>query len=149
MKLEREVLALMIATIAPLSSGTAQTAPQVASVAVTLTVPIDLSNLSPDITKVRVGCSIRSTAITNGNANQEVIQTQDLPVSGGAIRTQASLVFSLTNLSNPVGKNADVTCSLMGWSQPKQAWDQFTGAHPDPAFRTNATVGMITTTFVF
>lgn len=130
-------------------TGPAPSVAQTTSAQVTLTVPVDLTNLGPDITKVRVGCSIGSNAITNGNANREIIQTQEIPASGGVVKTQASLVFNFTQLNNPVGQTANVVCSLMGWSQSQQKWDQFTGAHPDPSFRTNATISLITTAFVW
>lgn len=139
----------VIAVIVIPAVGGAQTVSTVASAEVTLTAPVDLSQLSPDITKVKVECVIQSDAITNGNQFKEVSQLVEHPVSGGAVKTTASVVFSLTNLDNPAGKTAKASCMLWGWSQPAQRWAQFHPAQTDKAFQTNVTVASSNTTFVW
>lgn len=141
----RTVLSMLALAVVPMAQGSAQ----VVSTEVTVTAPVDLTQLSPDITKVRVDCVIQSDAITNGNQFKEITKSQEIPVTGGALKTTASIVFALTNLDNPVGKNATAGCSLWGWSQPGQKWAQFHPAQSDPAFKTNTTVGLSTKAFVW
>jgi hypothetical protein len=121
----------------------ASSAAQTAEAEVTLKVPVNLTQLGPDVSKIRIGCTIRSVAISTGNANGEVTNTQEIPVSGGQVVTTASLAFSFTRLDNPVGKSAFITCSLDGWSAPQQAWIQFTGGATNPSFRISPSLGLI------
>lgn len=134
-------------TMAAPTPGTAQTV----SASVTLQVPVNLTQLGPDVEKVRVGCSVNSLAITNGTGtgSHEITKTQELPVSGGSVVTTASLVFSFTQLDNPVGKNATIVCTLNGWSTSQQKWIQFVPGEPNPSFRTTTTVGFLDGSFVW
>lgn len=149
MKLSFILSIAALAAVATPSAGAAQT---LASTQVTVNVPVNLTQLGPGVSKVQVACIIQSPAITNGTwggRTDTVRQAQEYPVSGGAVQTQASLVFSLTGLNDPTGKNATVQCSLTGWDQKAASWEQFTANHPDPNFRTNTTVSFELTQFVW
>jgi hypothetical protein len=126
------------------STGSAQV-----SAEVTLEMPIELAKLSPDITKVRVECRIFSYAIPASTPNRTAIQSKEFPVVDGALRTMVYLPFSFTGLENPVGQQADLGCTLTGWSQAQQKWDQFRESHPDPVFRTNPTLNTVNGRFVW
>ena len=145
MTLPRTLAALMMACLTAPSSSAAQTT----QAEVTLKVPVNLTQLGPDVSKIIVGCSIRSDAITTGGTNREVTRTQELPVSGGAVVTTASIVFSFTGLDNPVGKSASIVCSLNGWSASQGTWTQFTPGAANPAFRTTTTVSMIDASYTW
>lgn len=142
---------LSLAALAAAAVPSAGAAQAVASAQVTVTMPVNLTQLGPGVSKVQVVCNITSAAITNGNGNfkTEMNQTQEYPVSGGAVQTQASLVFSFTNLDNPTGKSANVACSLLGWDQKTASWQQFTAAHADPNFRTNVSVIQVMQAFTW
>lgn len=142
---------LTVALIAVIVDSSEASAQQLASADVGLDVPVHLSRIAPDVTKVQVTCSITSVAITSGNGSHksEMFQRQELSVTSGDLRTHAQLLFSFTNLDNPTGKTANVECRLDGWDQRLGAWDAFTDSHPNPSFRTNVTLGRITTSFVW
>jgi hypothetical protein len=128
----------------------ASAAAQTVSAEVTLKVPVNLTQFGPDVSKARVGCNIRSDAITNGDANRSISKLQEVPMSGGQLVTTVSVTFSFTNLDNPTGKTAIVTCSLDGFSTSKQTWLQFTGGATIPDFKTNgSSLGLIDGSFVW
>ncbi len=145
MKLRLVFAGLTLVLLAP-ASASAQTV----QAEVTLKVPVSLTQFGPDVSKVRVGCNIRSDAITNGDANRSISKVQEIPMSGGQLSTTASLVFSFTALDNPVGKNAIITCSLDGWSTSQSTWVQFTGGASNPSFKTNGpSIGLLDGAFVW
>ena len=106
---------------------------------VTIKIPINLTQFGSDIVKVKVGCTIFSEAITNGTgaANQYMRKEQEVPMSGGKVTETVSLVFSFTQLNNPVGKTATVNCDLTGWSTVDQAWTSFGPNRANPSFRSS------------
>src|ERR1043166_8476917 len=114
----------------------------------TLKVPVTLTRIGPDVSKVQVKCGIIADAITVGSSdvltdysgNRYVEQVAETPVSGGQVSTTASLVFSFTGLDNPAGKTARVTCILLGWSTTEQKWNPFNPQASNPSFRTLAVV---------
>jgi hypothetical protein len=121
--------AFALMTITLLAVPGASTA-QTASADVTVKIPVDLKNFGPDLAKVKVECTIISDAITNGTGagNHYMTKAQELPMSGGAVNTTVSIVFNFTQLDNPVGKPAQLSCNLLGWSTSAQSWI----GSPDP-----------------
>ena len=117
-----------------------------ASIEITVKVPLNLTQLSPDLQKVRVSCTIQTGAIPGGAASQ----TQDLPVSGGQVVTTAILVFPLTNLdlSTTWGRNARAVCSIQGYSTAT-GWRGFSGPNALLPVRTNLALNTQSLTFVF
>jgi hypothetical protein len=116
---------------------------------VTFTVPLNITQMSPDITKVAVWCRITGPAITSRSGN---IGTQvELVPQGGQLVTTATVVVSWppTDLTNPAGTQASYTCSLSGYSNSLQRWDIFREDHPTPAFRLKPTPTDLTGTFVW
>ena len=138
------VLAILaIGLLAVPASGAAQTATEV-----TLKVPVNLLQFGPDVSKIRVACSIRSDAITTGNTFREVSKTTEIPMSGGQVVTTATIVFAFTGLDNPVGKSATIVCSLDGWSTSQQSWNQFRGGATNPSFKVLSTPNPATLVFL-
>ena len=128
-----------------LLAAPASTAAQ-ASIEITVKVPLNLTQLSPDLQKVRVSCTIQTGAIPGGGASQ----TQELPVSGGQVVTTATLVFPLTNLdlSTTWGRNARVVCGIQGYSTAT-SWHSFDGPNAALPVRTNTALITQSLSFVF
>jgi hypothetical protein len=121
---------------------------------VTLKVPVNLTKLGPDVTRIKVQCSIQSNAITAGEnleylgtSTNTVLQVQEFPVSGGQVVTTASFVFAFTKLDNPVGKTAAAGCNLVGWSESQLRYLQFGPGETNPSFRVTSTVAGINSYF--
>ena len=105
---------------------------------ITFTVPVNLTQLSNGVSKVRVTCEITSEAIT---VNRQVVgknaqgpatgpgsvyAQQEFPVAGGEVKTTATLVISTAGvLDNPIGKQALYNCSLDGFSVAQQRFLPF------------------------
>ena len=116
---------------------------------VTFTVPLNITQMSPDITKVAVWCKITGPAITtrSGNIGAQV----ELVPQGGQVVTTATIVipWPLTDMTDPTGTQASYSCSLSGFSNSLQRWDIFREDHPTPAFRLKPTPTELTGTFVW
>jgi hypothetical protein len=82
---------------------------------VTFEVPVNLTQLAPEITKIRVYCVIKSTAIVAPNAGNQS-GTDELPVLGGQLVTTMRVVISFPagTLQAPTGKTAQYQCDLQG-----------------------------------
>jgi hypothetical protein len=127
---------------------------------VTFTVPINLTQLQPDVVKVRVRCFLSSDAITvnrqptgKGGTGPlgpgEVLGVQELPVSGGRVVTTATVVVVVGgNLENPLGKLARYSCQLQGFSNTAQVWNIFDG-YPNSAFVLTPQPSLIAGTFTW
>lgn len=100
---------------------------------ITFTVPLNLTGLSPDISKVKVNCRIQefdSRVIADANS--------ETAVSGGAVVSTLSVTFQASNsgfsYTNRTRAN-QYSCWLVGFFEPQQIWDEFEPNHPIPAFR--------------
>lgn len=116
---------------------------------VTFTVPLNLTQMSPDITKVAVWCRITGPAIHTRSGN---IQAQvELVPQAGQVVTTATVVVAWVNtdMTDPTGTQATYTCSLSGFSNSLQRWDVFREDHLTPAFRLKPTPTDLTGTFTW
>jgi hypothetical protein len=121
---------LLVALCAPAASS-AQVQTEL-----TLTLPVQMTRIGPDVTKVMVRCRISSLALPPVLSHRQVDQQQELPITGGAVNTTVTMVFSLAGLEDPVGKSATIACMLTGWSASTQQWLLFTADAVNPSFRT-------------
>ena len=117
---------------------------------VTFQVPLNLTNLSPDLATVGVFCEITSTALTNtsGKASKQV----DLvPANGQIIQPAVSVVVPIPFLDTSGGKtSASYRCTLSGYSRSLQRWSPFGDAQTLPvAFRLSPAPANITGTFMW
>lgn len=109
---------------------------------VTFEVPLNLTRLASDITKVKVGCSITSAAFPKQPETKviQIISAQvELPVSAGQLVTTARVTVPITadNFVDPVtmirqdptGKSAEYQCDLRGFTG---VWQVFTGVSQVP-----------------
>ena len=104
---------------------------------VTFSVPVNLTQLQPDVEKVQVECFVFSDAITVNRQLQktgsgmtygpgQVSGDQEIPVSAGRVVATATVVVVVAaNLQDPVGKQAQYTCLLRGFSRSQQTWKPF------------------------
>ncbi len=99
---------------------------------VTFRVPLNLTQLSPDISRVRVHCRLQEFA---SRAISDV--SSEIGVSGGEVVTTLSLIFQPSNsgFSGRIGNRVDYSCWLVGFFEPQEEWDEFDPNHQIPAFR--------------
>jgi hypothetical protein len=100
------------------------TSPTMASEA-TFEVPVSLSNLSPDVTQVRVRCSVAGGERDASHG-----------VSGGSVNTTLRI---LVGLPDPGGNTYSYSCQLRGYSTSLQRWEIFSATHSLPQFRVSPT----------
>ncbi len=127
---------------------------------ITFEVPLNLTRLQPDITKVNVICTIESDAFAartiKGTATRPQIGGQvELPVSAGQIVTTARVIVPVTmtqfQYQDPAGKTANYHCELSGFSTKATGggWQPFTDTSTNTSFRISPTPASLTGTFVW
>lgn len=127
---------------------------QTSTIATTITfiVPVNLTQLSPEITKVRVGCAIApSSALvypTNNTGPSPNVE-EEMDVTSGQMVTAFRVIMPIYSswLQDPVGKQASYGCALEGYA--KGRWDRFKDTHADPAWRLTPTPETIWGTFTW
>jgi hypothetical protein len=121
--------------------------------AVTFTMPVQLTLLSPDVDRVGLVCVIIPSQVlqypddltrilTSTRAVSESWPFRDeLPVVAGQAAGTLDVVHRLATewFRDPIGKNADYTCSLVGYSKSLQRWDAFSETPTEPVFLLNPT----------
>jgi hypothetical protein len=119
---------------------------------VTLKVPLNLTRLSTDITKVRITCTLYSAALRaydlQGQETQRISVITEVPVSNGQLVTTSSVVFSKFTLINPAGATAIYDCSLVGTDKTGLS-AIFTDSSPFPQFRVTPTPANLKGTFAW
>lgn len=132
--------AWMIGTPTPAASQTIATA-------ITFTLPLNLTQLSSDLEKVRFICAIGESSVfkypplllqstSSGNFDNWFAK-QDLPVVAGQLVATMSVVHPIAPewfVGNPSGQTADYTCFLMGFSRSRQTWGAFSETTTDPTY---------------
>ena len=114
---------------------------------ITFHVPLNLTQVSSDITKVAVWCVIESTVITTRDRK---LQAQvELPISGGQLVTTVTVNVAAPSASllDPINKPAQYGCTLSGFSASLQRWGAFNAASPDLPFRLSPTPQTLTGSF--
>jgi len=132
---------LVLAVLAAPHSLAAQTM-------ITFEVPVNLTQLAPEITKVRVNCVIRSAAIVSPTAGMAA-GVDELPVLGGKLVTTMRVVigFLAGSLQAPTGQSAQYQCDLLGISATGMT--SFSETSPSPVFQLKPTPPSLTGTFVW
>lgn len=147
--MKMRIASLVTAGLLVVAGGAIRPAEAQAVGDVTFTVPLNITQMSPDITKVAVWCRITGPAIHTRSGN---IQAQvELVPQAGQVVTTATVVVAWVNtdMTDPTGTQASYTCSLSGFSNSLQRWDIFREDHPTPAFRLKPTPTELTGTFVW
>lgn len=114
------------------------------------TMPLNLTQISSDISKVAVWCYITSQGVITTRDGRLQAQVE-LPVSGGQLVTTVtvSVAAPSASLSDPIGKPATYSCSLSGYSTSLQRWDLFNATSTVAAFRLSPTPQPITGSFTW
>jgi hypothetical protein len=133
-----------------------------AQTTVTLDVPLNLTQVSPDIEKVRIFCGFSPSGDglvfpTNLTNEASVIaagfaQQLEMPVMAGQVVVTMRLMFPISAdmlPAAPVGKKVDYGCGLIGFSKSLQKWDQFSETQTVAAFRLKPTPQTIMGSFVW
>ena len=116
---------------------------------VTFTVPLNITQMSPDITKVAVYCRIVGPAIHTRSGNIGA-QVELVPQAGQVVTTATVVVpWQMTDMTDPTGTQATYSCMLSGFSNSLQRWDIFREDHLTPAFRLKPMPTEMTGTFVW
>jgi hypothetical protein len=123
---------------------------------VTFELPLNLTQVSSDIVKVQVACSITSEAIPpntptpDGRLIGKLANQIELPVTRGQLVTTARIVIATAGaLNDPIGKSATYDCSILGFSQSQQSWNRFEENSGIPAFRLTPTPARLTGSFTW
>lgn len=129
----------------------AQTSSVVASI--TFVVPVNLTQLSPDLEKVRLACVIASSpvfVIPTGYGPSPNAEDEMPVMNGQVVTTLRAVIFIQSSwLQDPIGKDADYGCALEGFSKSLARWDRFADNAPDPVFRLKPTPQSIWGKFVW
>lgn len=129
---------------------------------VTFDVPLNLTRLWGEITKVAVFCKISSDALV-GTRNKQLQAQLELPVAAGQLVTTARVVVSVPSTAftdptmaitgSPTGKPASYQCSLSGFSMLPASngggWNTFSAESTNMAFRLTPTPSAIAGSFVW
>jgi len=106
-------------------------------------VPLNLSQLSPDIATVGVFCWVRSSTIPGGMSYSIARQTP----AGGRVQATVPVRVSIAQLDDPAGKSATYICELQGLRTGQNQWVKFSENASDSAFRLSPNPAPITGSF--
>ena len=134
------MLRLISATVAACLLVTPLPCSGQASYELTFKVPLNLTQISPSISKVAVSCIISSPAIIS-NARGQLGKQEELSMTGtgGQLVRDVNVVILASGLDNPVGKAATYSCTLSGFSTVAGRWDVFSATATIAEFRVTAT----------
>ena len=129
---------------------------------VTFEMPVNLTKLWGEITKVAVFCRINS-AVLVGTRNKSVSAQVEVPVSSGQVVTTVRVVVpvpptsfldpAMTITPEPNGQPATYSCQLSGFSLAPTTrgggWNSFTADNTNQAFRVAPTPPGLSGTFTW
>ena len=146
--MKKRIVALVAVGFLVVMAGAPQNAAaQTSDGAVTFSLPLNITNLSPDITKVAVYCKITSSAFNNRFG---YVQKQEEYVpQNGQVVTTATVVIPTTELLDPIGKSANYYCTLSAFSNSLQRWELFSETSATPVFRLRPTPPEMSGTFTW
>lgn len=129
------------------SASVAQTSPN----DVTIQIPLNLTKIASDITKVAVECGVIPPTGSNDKMPRK---KEEFPISGDQLVKTVTIVVTVTDsqymsVADLPGKTLGVGCQLTGFSGTLQRWDYFAEAHPVEVFRLSPTPQPISGSFVW
>ena len=158
-------IALLAATLAAPTHAEGQTAPLVpteggVATIITFNLQLNMTNLSPDLERVRLACFIQSPAYswqipTNSGtpgAWAAMLPGAEIYADQGKAVGTLSVQFPIATAylaPDAVGKQATYGCMLIGYSSSLQRWDTLGSQQTTPAFRVSTTAAPMTGTFVW
>lgn len=134
---------------------------QTAVTTITFTLPVNLAQLPPELTRVRLVCAISrsavlvydpymSTAVSDFDVN--VLPKDELPVVSGQLVATLTVAYPIMDgwiKPQAIGQPADYECRLFGFSTSQQAWDMFSATAKWPEFRINPAPAPIKASFTW
>ena len=113
--------------------------------AVTFTLPLNLTQLPPDLERVKFVCAVFGEGMASplGTLNTPPDPTsesypfkQELFVTGGQVVATASVqvVMLLDGTKDPLNKPAHYRCGVMGYSKSLNRWEVFSETPSAPVF---------------
>ena len=134
----RIILATVL-SLALFAPGTLAAQTPAVATTVTFVVPVNLTQLSPDLEKVRLACVVYSNAtlvVPPGSVLRPGSE-EEMVVTSGQVVTALRVIIPILSswLQDPVGKRADYGCHLEGYSKSLGRWDLFSDTATNPAFR--------------
>lgn len=163
----RRVLHALVTTVVyglPSLAGaqfSTQTATTTMETAITFTMPVNLTQLSPDLERVRFICIINpgqelgypstiSQPMQQGDVSKWPFYAEMWVVGGKVVGTM-QIIYPLATewFNSPIGKTASYTCALVGFSRTLQKWDTFSETSTVPAFQLKPTPAAMQGTFVW
>jgi hypothetical protein len=115
-------------------------------------VPLNLTKLAADITRVKVTCTLVAPGSNLPfNPRNPATGEQMFPVLDGQLVTTAMVIVDGGSGAGPelVGATIGYICGLSGFSNRLQRWDQFSENQTTEVFRLAPTPGDIRGTFVW
>jgi hypothetical protein len=114
---------------------------------VTFTLPVKLTQLPPDLERVRLSCFLTSLALRLPSGPSLLFPeslfrpVDDVLVTSGQLITTMKVVYWLPVelFDNPIGKTAEYECGLQGYSKALQRWDILQEAATAPVFTVKPT----------
>jgi hypothetical protein len=139
--MNRRICLALLAVLGCLASPSART---VQSSDVTFTIPLNLTQLSPQIDKVFISCEVMSSAILVNRSKGTGRVTPpwlEFPNTSGQVVTTATFVVPLPfgTVDTTQGASANYVCYLGGHSKMTGQSSGFSDTNADPAFRLSPT----------
>lgn len=162
MRYTLRLIAFLIWTLFFTGVGHAQTSGSTIPGDVTFEVPLKLTQMRGEISKVAVWCKISSEVLV-GARNKQLQAQLELPVAAGQLVTTARVVVAvpataftdptMAITSSPIGQPATYQCKLSGFSMLPASngggWNTFSAESTNMAFRLTPTPSPIQGSFVW
>jgi len=144
------IVASTLAGLALWAPGALRAQTPTVATTITFVVPVNLTQLSPDIAKVRVACMIQSSnALVWPTSGPAPTLEEEMDVQNGQVITAFRIIMPIYSswLVDPVGKQATYICAVEGYN--KGRWDRFSETASDPALRVKPTPADIVGSFIW
>lgn len=152
--LRRIVVATSVFMATITSPGAAQTA-----TTVTFTMPVTLTQLSPDLSRVRMVCAILPNVVLVYSPGEDlavksfdvnVLPKDELPVTSGQLSATLRVVYPIDAgwlKRDPAGTTSQYECRLQGFSTSLQLWEFFSSTPKWPVFLLNPAPAPVKSSF--
>jgi len=144
-------IALVAGTLAAPRRATGQSAATIVS----FEMQVNLTNLSPDLERVRLLCMITSTSLAMPaptNYSAELLPGTTMYVAQGQLVGTITVQFPIEAgwlAPDAIGKQADYQCQLVGFSTSLKRWDLLSDQPQTPSFRLNTSPPALRGSFVW
>lgn len=145
--------AFMVCITSPVAAQTATT--------VTFTMPVNLTQLSPDLSRVRMVCAILPNTVLVYSPAENVAVTSfdidalpkdELPVASGQLVATLRVVYAIDAgwlKKDPAGSTWQYECRLQGFSTSLQLWEFFSSTPKWPVFLLNPAPAPVKSSFIW